>query len=206
MSIFIVLLISYCLWPELRSQQDVQGVDKEARSPLTAFLYLSTFAAHFGAQIWMTFVSGLALYFSLPRHKFGKCQEILFPKYFLMSTILSSVTLITFAKMNTNMSDWRWITQMIILSVCVIIEMVVYLYFTPPLLRLMNAKYHFEKQMGNGDEVGFQGAFSGIHCLGYQEINKKFRKIHIKCTMGNLIAMCCTFTHLYYLASKISFL
>jgi hypothetical protein len=170
------------------------------------FIYLGSFAAHLGSQIWMTFVSGLALYFSLPRHTFGKCQEILFPKYFLQNTILSAATLITFTKINTNFNDLRGNVQVAILSLCVITEMTIYLYLTPSLLRLMRAKYQFEQKIGNGQEVGYQKSDDGLKNSSYKEINKSFRKVHMQCAMGNIFAICCTFMHLYYIASKVTFL
>lgn len=171
--------------------------------PLTTIIYLASFAAHFGAQIWMTFVSGLALYFSLPRHTFGMCQEVLFPKYFLINTLLSTVTLITFAKMHTNFADLRWMTQLLALSVCLTIEMIIFLYLTGPLLKLMRIKYQYEQKLGNGDEIGYQKTLPSFDCPKYKEAHKNFRKIHFKCAMGNLITICCTSMHLYYLASKI---
>ncbi len=36
------------------------------------------------------------MYRHLPRHTFGNIQSKLFPKYFLLGTILSSVTFLTF--------------------------------------------------------------------------------------------------------------
>lgn len=196
-SIILVLVVSYCLWPELHNKRET------TKSALASFVYLGSFAAHLGAQLWMTFVSGLALYFSLPRHTFGLCQEILFPKYFLLNTILSCATLIAFAKINKNFDDLRWIFQLAVLSLCVIIEMTIYFYLTPPLLALMRVKYQFEQKLGNGQEVGYQETFTGFRCPHYQQIHKSFRKVHIKCAIGNVIAICCTFMHLYYLSSKI---
>lgn len=168
------------------------------------FVYLASFAAHFGAQIWMTFVSGLALYFSLPRHTFGMCQEILFPKYFLLNTALSSMTLITFAKIDANFDDQQRVAQLLVLSLCVIIETAIYFYLTPTLLKLMRAKYQFEEKLGNGQEVGYQQTFHGFKCPRYQQIHKNFRKVHVKVAIGNIIAICCTCQHLYYLASKVT--
>jgi hypothetical protein len=195
-----VLIISYSIWPELQSQS------VKDRSPWTTFVYLGSFAAHLGSQIWMTFVSGLALYFSLPRHTFGKCQEILFPKYFLQNTILSTATLITFAKISANFDDLRWSIQFVMLSLCVLVEMTIYLYLTPALLKFMRAKYQFEQRVGNGQEVGYQKTVEELKNSSYKEINKKFRKVHMQCAMGNIFAICCTFMHLYYIASKITFL
>lgn len=116
------------------------------------------------------------------------------------------MTLITFVKINANFADLLWTSQLLVLSICVIIEMIIYLYLTPSLLRLMRAKYQFEQKLGNGQEVGYQESFTGIRCPRYQQIHKSFRKIHIKVAIGNVIAICCTFMHLYYLSSKITFL
>lgn len=196
----IVLLISFSIFEHKHEQNTAQ----RNLSPLTTFFYLGSFAAHFGAQIWMTFVSGLALYFSLPRHTFGMCQEVLFPKYFLINTLFSTVTVITFAKINVNFNDSREMSQLAILSLCLIIEMIIYFYLTPSLLRYMRLKYQYEKTLGNGDEVGYQKTLPAFNCEEYKKVHKKFRRVHMMCAMGNIVAICCTFTHLYYIASKIS--
>lgn len=198
-SILLVLFVSYSIWPQ-------DNKTSPSKCPLTTFIYLGSFAAHFGAQIWMTFVSGLALYFSLPRHTFGMCQEVLFPKYFLINTLLSTMTLITFAKMHTNFSDLRWMTQLLALSVCLVIEMTIFLYLTGPLLKLMRIKYQIEQKAGCGDEIGFQKNTIAFNCPKYKEAHRSFRRIHFKCAIGNIIAICCTSMHLYYLASKITIL
>lgn len=42
------------------------------------------------------FLAGLVLFFSLPRHIFGKVQRCLFPKYFMCNSLLSAITLALF--------------------------------------------------------------------------------------------------------------
>lgn len=200
-SILIVLVISYSLWPELQNKHE-----GHSESASIKFFYFGSFAIHLGAQIWMTFVSGLALYFSLPRHTFGKCQQILFPKYFLMNTFLSGTTLVTFAKINANINDTRWLVQLMVLSICVIIEMTIYFYLTPAMIKLMEAKYKFERAAHIGQEIGYQQEVGGLNTSRYQQIHKKFRKIHMTVAIGNVIAIGCSFAHLYYLASKITIL
>lgn len=195
-------MISYCLW------KDESSAQQKERSAVANLIYLGSFCAHFGCQIWMTFVSGLALYFSLPRHTFGRCQEILFPKYFLLNAILSCMTLITFAKFTSAKSDemLNRTLQLIALMLCALIEMMIYLYVTPTLLHNMRLKYTFEEKVGNGQEVGHQQEFKGIYCERYQTINRKFRSAHVKCAIGNVISICCSFIHLFYIASKIQVL
>jgi Domain of unknown function (DUF4149) len=200
-SIIIVLVVSLNVWP---SNQHDESHRTKSKSPLISFIYLGSFAAHFGAQLWMTFVSGLALYFSLPRHTFGMCQEVLFPKYFLINTVLSAMTIITFAKMHKSLSDSQMTAQLVILSACLLIEMIIFFYLTPPLLKLMKEKYKFEQKLGNGSEIGYQKELPAFRCPRYKDVHKKFRKVHFACAMGNLVSICCTFMHLYYLASKIT--
>jgi hypothetical protein len=199
----IVLLISYNLWPAPSESLERNG-QLRSKSQLISFIYLASFAAHFGAQMWMTFVSGLALYFSLPRHTFGMCQEVLFPKYFFINTLLSITTLITFTKIDTKFNDARWIVQLATLTLCLVLEMLIYFYLTPPLLKLMRAKYQFEQKLGNGQEIGYHKMLASFKCPQYKSIHNQFRKLHFKCAMGNVIAICCTFIHLHYLASKIT--
>lgn len=206
-SMMIVLFISYNIFPDPKSVEVSDGEETlvmRSKSPFTMFLYLASFSIHFGAQIWMTFVSGLALYFSLPRHTFGMCQEVLFPKYFLLNTLLSVMTVITFTKINANFNDLRWLTQLTLLSLCLLIEMLISFYLTPSLLRLMRAKYQYERELGNGQEIGYQKTLPSFNCEEYKKTHKKFRKVHMMCAMGNVVAICCTFAHLYYLASKIN--
>lgn len=53
-AVLIMSFVVYILWP------NIFGVPViiEERNVFSMLMYLGTFAAHFGAQIWMTFVSG----------------------------------------------------------------------------------------------------------------------------------------------------
>ncbi|RXG60044.1 Transmembrane protein [Armadillidium vulgare] len=69
-------------------------------STLTRLLYVSSISTVFGAQFWMTFVSGLALFFSIPRHMFAKVQAVLFPLYFLINATLLLIAIVTYTQHN----------------------------------------------------------------------------------------------------------
>lgn len=115
------------------------------------------------------------------------------------------MTLITFTKIHADViEDPRLAIQLIVLSTCLVVEMFIYLYLTPPLLVNMRAKYQYEMGVGNGKEVGYQMNVPELDCPEYKEVHKKFRKIHVKCAIGNIITICATFMHLQYVASKIS--
>ncbi|KAG5893639.1 hypothetical protein JTB14_015077 [Gonioctena quinquepunctata] len=190
-----VIWIAYLMLPA-RSQTPI--------SPLWNLVYLGSFAVHFGAQFWMTFVSGLALYFTLPRHTFGHVQQVLFPKYFLMNAVLSLISLVIFLRTNNhNLLETEYIIQTVALSTCFLVELVVRLYLTPPLLRLIAEKMKIEKKAKVGMEIGKLHLGELKNCPNYIKIHKTFRKVHMTIAMLNLTAMGCTMLQLYYLSHKL---
>lgn len=230
-SMLFVSFILLVLWPNLVGQTSIAG--NAATTPtstcpktqtranvLVSLAYFGSFAMHFGAQMWMTFVSGLALYFNLPRHTFGRVQEILFPKYFSMGTALSVVTLLTFIKLQQTahpelrtigLTSWDplVVLQLGSLALCAALELVVWLYMAPPMLRLMHQKYHFESSETVGQEVGhFSGTENPQLCRSnhYQSVHKRFRQIHMATAMVNMVSLLCTVVHLHYLASRVQLL
>lgn len=201
----ILSFVLLTIWPNLvETEEELMNVEKRKKSGLALVAYLGAFATHFGAQIWMTFVSGLSLYFALPRHTFGLCQQILFPKYFSMNSILSICTLVMFIKVIGGHWEFASYVQVIALTICAVIEVAVRLYLAPPLLRLMREKHKFEIGVGSGQEIGYLEPGDLVKCPHYQKIHKTFRRIHMTVAMGNMTTLVCTFLHLHYLASKIS--
>ena len=51
--------------------------------------------------------AGVTMFRHLPRHMFGLIQSKLFPKYFLLGTILSSITALSYLVVHP-FSDWRY--------------------------------------------------------------------------------------------------
>ncbi|CAH1980513.1 unnamed protein product [Acanthoscelides obtectus] len=192
---FSVLCLLYLLFP---------SKTKSTISPVWTLVYLGSFSAHLGAQIWMTFISGLALYFSLPRHTFGSVQQVLFPKYFLLNATLSLITLAIFLRTkNAELKTVENTIQALGMSICFLLELVVRLYLTPPLLELMSEKIAIEKSAGVGSEIGKLNLGKLKNCPHYLKIHKSFRKIHMSIAILNIIAMACTTSHLYYLSHKL---
>ncbi|TDG39625.1 hypothetical protein AWZ03_013954 [Drosophila navojoa] len=187
---------------QTRNANDDMAAPK-GESTLATLAYLGAFATHFGSQIWMTFVSGLSLYFSLPRHTFGQCQQILFPKYFALNAMLSISMLIIYVKY--FLSGWTTAAsvQISALGLTAAIEVVVRLYLAPPMLRLMHEKYRIEGAIGSGQEVGSLVQGDLVECPHYQRIHKAFRRIHMTIAIGNMIVLLATCLQLYFLALKI---
>ncbi|KAK1125763.1 hypothetical protein K0M31_005307 [Melipona bicolor] len=174
------------------------------QSRAAAFIYLASFVMHLGAQIWMTFVSGLSLYFALPRHTFGEVQRILFPRYFTINACLSLTTLLIFVK---HHPIHTWNTEIAIqvggMSGAFFLELLIRLYLTPPLLRLIVQKNILERAAGVGNEIGVHNPGPLKHCPHYLKIHQAFRRVHVFIAMGNMLTMGCTVLHLHYIASKL---
>lgn len=168
-------------------------------SILLSFCYVTCFSVHLGTQFWMTFMSGLSLYFTLPRHTFGSVQKILFPRYFFVNSILSFVTLLMFCKVFDGSA-----IQFAVLGVCFLLEFFISLYLTTPLVHLITEKNLLEAANGLGYEIGKFVPGNLVICPHYKKIYKRFRKLHATIAVGNMCAMACSVLHLYYLACKIN--
>ncbi|KAE8749869.1 hypothetical protein FOCC_FOCC003338 [Frankliniella occidentalis] len=155
----------------------------------------------------LPYLRRLSLFFSLPRHHFAEVQKVLFPLYFGINAALSLLTLGTFVRMQHG-SQHQWDAEVIVqvgsMVLCFLLELLVRLYLTPPLLRLITAKTDMEKTVaGVGQEVGRYDLGPLTQCPHYVKIHRAFRKVHAGIALANIAAMGCTALHAHYLAGKI---
>ncbi|XP_050437613.1 transmembrane protein 205 [Adelges cooleyi] len=204
--ILAVTLVAASMFPNVKKSTslhvDANGNDVKPRT-FVNFVYLAAFCTHVGAQFWMTFISGLSLYFNLARHAFGDVQKILFPKYFSLNSLLSAITLIQFGKIHvaSNVWDMHTYLQVFVLSLCFLLELMIRLYVVPPLLRLITIKMAIEKSAGVGHEVGHYDIGPLVDCPHYMAIHRSFRQVHLCVAIGNVVSMMCTAFHLMYIAA-----
>ncbi|XP_076361869.1 transmembrane protein 205 [Tachypleus tridentatus] len=197
-TLLAVVYLGFLLYP-----QKPQIITAKKPSTISMLLYLSSFAIHFGTQIWMTFISGIVLFFKLPRNLFSMVQKQLFPKYFLLNTFLSFVTLITFVGHQSNSSNSEPRVQIWALSLCFLIQVVARLYILPVMVGLLEARHAIEKEAGIGMEVGRHDPGRLRYCPHYTKLHIQFRKFHILCAIVNMIAIICNVVHMCHLASKL---
>lgn len=176
-------------------------------SGLYTLFYIVSTSLHAGAQFWMTFVSGLALYFSLSRHAFGDVQRVLFPKYFTMNSVLSGITLVAFVKLHDHIV-WtpRHYVQVGAVAVCFLVETFARLYVAPQVLTCMTEVRALELEVeGVGKEVGKHSAGALAKCPAYVKAYSTFRRYHGTMAIANVLSMICTTIHFLYLAQFINF-
>ncbi|XP_053976335.1 transmembrane protein 205 [Hylaeus volcanicus] len=200
----IMIAAVLCVTSALVPIKDRVQAAGHPHSRAASFIYLASFVMHLGAQIWMTFVSGLSLYFALPRHVFGEVQRILFPRYFTINACLSLTTLLIFIK---HHPAHTWDTEIAIqvgaMTGAFFLELLIRLYLTPPLLQLIVQKNTLERAAGVGNEIGRHNPGPLKHCPHYLRMHNAFRRVHVSIAMGNMLTMGCTVLHLYYIASKL---
>ncbi|GFO19761.1 transmembrane protein 205, partial [Plakobranchus ocellatus] len=92
----VICFASMQLFPLLTRRSHQESLSEAEPGVANGMLHLGSFGANFGAQMWVTFVAGLTMFYSLPRHMFGKVQSRLFPMFYLWSLVCSAVTLSTF--------------------------------------------------------------------------------------------------------------
>ncbi|KAG8188335.1 hypothetical protein JTE90_026952 [Oedothorax gibbosus] len=176
----------------------------EQPSTLTSLVYVACFATHFGTQFWMTFASGLVLFFSLPRHIFGRVQRCLFPKYFLCNSLLSAATLALFILHHpaaNNSHELR--VQIWTLLTCFLSEFSARVYIVPHLLEAMEERMALEENAGVGMEIGRHNPGPLANCPHYNQIDKRFKFYHGICAAANVISMACSTLHLYFLSTRL---
>ncbi|KAM3958609.1 transmembrane protein 205-like [Aphomia sociella] len=156
-------------------------------------VYVGAVGIHLGAQIWMTLVSGIVLYFSLPRHEFGRVQTILFPLYYVFNATMSFIGLFAYTRTQylSNFQQTSWI-QMALLLATFSIEAFVRLRLVRPMLRAKHIKTQMEEAAGGGQEVGKLILGELAHCPRYIRVLKTFRMYHSSIAMGTMITLGCS--------------
>ncbi|KAG6441911.1 transmembrane protein 205 [Manduca sexta] len=156
-------------------------------------LYVTAVATHLGAQIWMTLVSGIVLYFSLPRHEFGRVQTVLFPVYYAFNATVSLLGLLAYFRTQclTKFENTSWVQLALLLAVFSI-ESYVRLRLVRPMLRAKHVKTQMEEAAGGGQEVGRLILGELAHCPRYLRVLKTFRTYHSSIAMGTMISLGCS--------------
>ncbi|XP_047033620.1 transmembrane protein 205 [Helicoverpa zea] len=156
-------------------------------------LYVTAVATHLGAQVWMTLVSGIVLYFNLPRHEFGRVQTVLFPVYYAFNAVISLLALLAYYRTQclTQFEQTSWVQLALLLAVFSI-ESYVRLRLVRPMLRAKHVKTQMEEAAGGGQEVGRLILGELAHCPRYLRVLKTFRTYHSSIAMGTMIALGCS--------------
>ncbi|CAL1537589.1 unnamed protein product [Lymnaea stagnalis] len=175
----------------------------ESPSVLHGMMHLGSFAANFGAQLWVTLVAGLTMFYSLPRHMFGKVQSKLFPMFFLWSLVCSSITLYTFLAQHP-WDTWEngHLVQAVSLSICFVTAGLNSLVVSPLIVSAMLKTFKMEVDAGVGDVIGYADMKELKKNPQYFASYRKFRRCHGASAMLVVSSLVANTVYLYFLTSR----
>lgn len=169
--------------------------------------HLASFSGWLGTQLWVTFFAGLTMFRLLPRHMFGYVQSKLFPKYFLLGTVLSSVSMVTFIIEHPFGSwDKQQTIQGSILGISLLTVIASVIYISPSIVKTISEQHKIEKEEGAGQAVGKVEEEKLIVLKKnpkYVSLSKKFVRLHTFSAIANLLTFCAQGVHLVYLAANL---
>ncbi|VVC98817.1 unnamed protein product [Leptidea sinapis] len=140
-------------------------------------LYVGAVATHLG----------IVLYFSLPRHEFGRVQTVLFPVYYAFNASVSLLAVLAYFRT-------QCLTHFLALLLVVFsIEAYVRVRLVAPMLRAKHVKTQMEEAAGGGQEIGRLVLGELAHCPRYIRVLKTFRAYHSTIAMGTMITLGCSF-------------
>jgi len=186
-------------------------------------IHLFAFACYYGCSMWVTFVGGLVMFKSLPRHTFGKLQSKLFPRYFQFSIFwiglcLAMESLILVDKhVNTNSTDQNHSAPYILPNaqlynfLLIMVNLLCNHYIIEPkTTKLMFKRHTVERKIGTGHEVGITKPAASILEAANKEdvdllqsLSKEFGKLHGISASLNLLALILGTWHLFWLGARI---
>lgn len=112
-------------------------------------LHLLAFSSWFGCSVWVSFVAGIVMFKTLPRHVFGRLQSRLFPAYFQFSVVTVALAIATSGAVVKTSETIP--SSLVIIMASTLLNL---LYFEPATTRIMFKRHAVEKRLGTGHEVG----------------------------------------------------
>ncbi|XP_052764757.1 transmembrane protein 205-like [Mya arenaria] len=184
----------------------IAGTGSNETSKLVTFLHILSFAAHFGAQCWVTFIAGITMFFNLPRLMFGRVQCRLFPLYFGTCLGLSCLTFVTYAMRSFHESRTSEEThKMFLLGACIALTFLNSFFLAPGIVNSMIHMFELEKGTNVALAVGFCDRSELKKQPDYVQYYKLFRMYHSVSGVANILTMICNVVYVYHLACLCTF-
>ncbi|XP_041361663.1 transmembrane protein 205-like [Gigantopelta aegis] len=191
----IVILTSFVLYP--------RGRKTEVQSTFVSLIHLGSWAANYGAQLWVILVAGLTMFYSLPRHIFGKVQSHLFPMFFLWSLVTSSVQLGTFV-LQHPMESWQTFhtVEVAILTSSFLAAATNSVILAPLIVKSMVHTFRLEVEARVSDVIGYAAIKEMKNDPEYIAARRMFRRCHGLSALLTVVGLVSNSIHLYYLSCQ----
>lgn len=155
----------------------------------TTALHLLSFSTWFGTIMYTTFVLGITMFKNLPRQTFGKLQAKLFPKYFMLSSIMILLQLGTVKSLSSPAISVAKSTKALLVALGM--TLLNQLLLEPVATENMMRRYELD------DTPGGKGTDE------YKKLKANFGKFHGISSLTNLIAVCAAVAHGFYISAAL---
>ncbi|KAK6173767.1 hypothetical protein SNE40_017168 [Patella caerulea] len=192
----MVIFLSFILFPGRRRV--------EPTSTFLTLVHLGTFAAQYGAQLWVTLVAGITMFCSLPRRMFGQVQKRLFPMFFFWCLLTSAIVTATHI-LRHPVETWSYSQYVAIyaLSAGFISAAVNSIILSPLIVSAMLKTFQMEVEAGVGDIVGYANVPELKKNPEYVNSYRTFRRCHGASACLTVVSLAANTVHLYYLACQL---
>ncbi|XP_074316634.1 uncharacterized protein LOC141652916 isoform X2 [Silene latifolia] len=167
--------------------------------------HLLCFSSAWGAAL-CTFIGGIIMFRTLPRHQFGNLRSKIFPAYFAMVGFCCSISIATFGYLH----PWKSASstekyQLGFMSFGFFFNLSSLLIFTPMTIEMMKKRHKVERKIDIGEDVGSSKSRKVAKSNPQlASINRKFDIIHAFSALAYVLAFVCLTMHSWYLARKLN--
>lgn len=156
-------------------------LDYSELSPLNWIAYgrFTVFAIQYGAMVWLSLIQGIVLFQRLPKQQFALTQSILFPIYFLLTTL----GLLTMTGLQYHIHGDASALQLTMLGSMLLMAVANQLYAGPETTRIMWKNHAVKRE--HEQEHGEKAAPSAQ----IKSLNKQFAIMHSISSLLNLLIL-----------------
>lgn len=153
------------------------------------FVHMLANATWLGSVVWTTFIAGITMFKNLPRQTFGRLQSKLFPLYFGLNAVCTTVMLGTLKFGLTSVIPAR---EYHLIGLALFSTLGNLLFVEPIATKVMFERYGLENTEGARDEDAIK------------KLYKKFSMFHGVSSLLNLVVLVCAVGHSFYLANHLA--
>jgi len=180
------------LFSSVRPNMSPKTIDRVTLGTLLSLLnlrglYILGFSFIFGMSLWVTFIGGIVTYKALPRNQFSALQQRIFPIYFELNALVSSVLLLAWIyDHDLAIAHFAYptvpdVAQAYALALVSVSQALNFFWFGPTTSKLLVARLKLEKAEG-------KDAHDANVSADMKALNAKFARLHGYSSLANLVA------------------
>ena len=164
--------------------------------PLAKAIHMFSISIFFGCSTWVSFVAGLVMFKTLPRHVFGKLQSKLFPAFFQFTSLVLVIAICTLI---FGLRQEFTSTSVMLVSASLFFQLLNLLWLEPVTTKIMFERHILERSLNTGHEIGTLTPDTAVarENKELKAITRRFGMWHGMSATGTLIAWGCVGYHMF---------